>query len=114
MEWLTEDALLICDHGGRVNNKLRQEWVTIMKRKVMVSTDPEGRSISGCPNANVIKGDRPCVTTLPVKQGYSDFIRIDGNRVCLSTVRGLTDGTLPGTVNYYVVRPGQDLLDSKS
>lgn len=114
MEWLTEDARLICDHGGRVNNKLSQELVKIADRRVMVAIDPEGRTISGCPNADVLMGQRPCVTTLVVQTGYSEFIAIAGHKVCLSTVRGLTDGTLPGTVNYKVIDPGQKLVDAGS
>jgi hypothetical protein len=114
MQWLTEDALLACDHGGRVNNKLSQQLVKIAGRRVMVAIDPEGRSISGCPNADVLMGMRPCVTTLVVKTGYSDFIAIAGHRVCLSTVRGLTDGTPPGTVDYSVRRPGQALVEAGS
>jgi hypothetical protein len=50
------------------------------------------------------------VTTLPVKSGYSDFVRIDGKRICLDTVTGLTDGTPPGTVEYKVRSAGQDFV----
>lgn len=107
MDWLTEDARLACDHGGRVKNKPSQTLVRIAGRRVLVSTDPQGREINGCPNANVMMGMKPCLTTLKVKTGYSTFIQIDGNRVCLSSVQGLTDGTLPGTVNYSVLSPGQ-------
>ncbi len=114
MEWLTEDARLFCDHGGHVNNKPSQDLVKIADRRVLVATDPEGRSISTCPNANVLMGQRPCVTTLQVRTGYSEFIAIDGHRVCLSSIRGLTDGTLPGTVDYKVIDPGQQLVDAGS
>jgi hypothetical protein len=37
-------------------------------------------------------------------------VRIDGRRVCLDTVTGLTDGTPPGTIKYEVRSPGQDLV----
>lgn len=107
MDWLTEDARLACDHGGRITNKPSQALVRIAGRRVLVATDPEGRSINGCPNANIMMGMRPCKTTLEVKTGYSNFIKIGGHRVCLSNVQGLTDGTLPGTVNYSVLSPGQ-------
>lgn len=112
MQWLTEDARLACDHGGGVKNQLSQNLVRINDRPVMVATDPEGRSIGGCPNANVMIGMKPCVTTLKVIEGYSALIRIDGHPVCLSTVRGLTDGTPPGTVNYKVLTPGQTLVEA--
>lgn len=114
MEWLVEDARLACEHGGGVRNQPTQTLVRIEGKRVLVATDPEGRSISGCPNANVIMGMRPCVTTLKVRTGYSEFIAIDGHRVCLSTVRGLTDGTPPGTVDYLVLDPAQHLLQAGS
>jgi hypothetical protein len=110
MPWLTIDARLACDHGGNVKNQNSQDWVTIEDRVVLVSTDPEGRSINGCPNADVMMGMRPCKTCLKVTVGYSDFIRIGGCKVCLSTVQGLTDGTPPGLVTYKVLTPGQALL----
>ena len=114
MQWLTIDARLACDHGGGVKNKNSQEWVRIENRVVLVSTDPEGRDINGCPNADVMMGMRPCVTCLKVVVGYSDFVRIGGCKVCLQTVQGLTDGTPPGLVNYKVLTPGQSLVAAGS
>ncbi len=112
MQWLTEDARLACDHGGHVANVPSQQLVLIDKRKVLVATDPEGRSISTCPNANVTMGMKPCLATLKVIEGYSGLVSIDGHAVCLATVRGLTDGTPPGTVNYKVLSPGQSLVEA--
>lgn len=114
MDWLTIDARLACDHGGRITNQNSQEFVRVDRRVVLVSTDPEGRSISGCPNTNPLMGMRSCLTTLKVKTGYSDFVRIAGNAVCLSSVQGLTDGTPPGVVNYKVLAPGQNLVTAGS
>lgn len=114
MEWLVENARLACEHGGGVNNRPTETLVRIEGKRVLVATDPEGRSISGCPNANVAMGMRPCVTTLKVKIGYSEFIAIDGHRVCLTSVRGLTDGTPPGAVDYLVLDPGQHWLQAGS
>ena len=108
---LTEDAVLICNHIlGRVANRPSQTLVTVEKRKVLVENDPEGRQISNCPNSNPFAGMKPCQLTLVVDAGYSDFVRIDGHRVCLDTVTGLTDGTPPGTVIYKVRQPGQTLV----
>ncbi len=112
MRALTEDALLLCDHGGQVKLAARQSWVTIHGRRVLVATDPEDRSISGCPNRNVFLALVPCTTTLRVTRGYSSFVRIDGHAVCLDTVTGLTSGTPPGTVKYTVKNPGQTLVES--
>ena len=107
---LTEDAVLICDHElGKVNIAATQTLVTINQRRILVERNPQGRSITGCPNVGpTIK---PCTTTLAVKRGYSDFVRINGKRVCLDTVKGLTDGTPPGSVNYKVRSPGQRLVE---
>lgn len=112
MRVLTEDARLRCDHGGAVERAARQSWVTIERRRVLVATDPEDRTISGCPNRNVFLALVPCTTTLRVTEGYSAFVRIDGRRVCLDTVTGLTNGSPPGTVKYTVKQPGQDLVES--
>jgi hypothetical protein len=107
MKILTEDAVLICKHElGKVANQPSQDWVTIGKRRVLVETDPEGRAISMCPNFGMTI--KPCQMTLKVESGYSEFIRVNGKRICLDTVTGLTDGTPPGTVKYQVRDPGQN------
>ncbi len=112
MRWLTEDAKLVCKHElGQVNIAASQTLVTITKRKVLVETDPEAKSISGCPNYGpTIK---PCTTTLKVQKGYSEWLRIGRKRVCLDTVTGLSDGTPPGTVKYEVRDPGQNFVEEK-
>lgn len=110
MLWLTDEALLVCKHDlGTVKNKPTQDLVTVEKRPVLVDNDPEGCSISHCPNIGATI--KPCTRTYKVDEGYSDFIRIDGKRVCLDTVTGLTNGTPPGTVKYLVRKPGQDLVE---
>jgi hypothetical protein len=112
VKWITEDATLICKHTGKVQNQPSQDWVTIDGRKVLIESDPEGRSIRKCPNIGA--SDKPCNTTLKVQKGYSEFIfvRIGESRhsVCLDTITGLTDGTLPGTVHYIVTDPGQPFV----
>ena len=45
-----------------------------------------------------------------MQEGYSDLLRVEGRRICLETVTGLTDGTPPGTVLYEVRDPGQDVV----
>lgn len=106
---LIEDALVVCTHEvGIVKLEAGQTLVTIGGRKVLVEIDPQGRPISGCPNVG--PGIKACLTTLVVKEGYSDLLRIDGKRVCLDTVTGFTDGTPPGIVKYKVNKPGQNLV----
>ena len=106
MRFLTEDAIIVCKHElGRVSIQPTNQWVTIASRRVLVDDNPERRDIAGCPNIGI--AIKPCNLTLAVIAGYSDFIQIDGKRVCLDTVTGLTDGTPPGIVEYYVRAPGQ-------
>jgi hypothetical protein len=110
MKVITEQAVLVCDHAiGRVDIRPTQSLVRINGQQVLVERDPEARSIAGCPNVSATI--KPCLLTLPVKQGYSAYVRIEGRRVCLDTVTGLTDGTPPGTVNYTVKAPGQTLVE---
>jgi len=112
MKLLTEKAILECAHinGVVLGIPAGQDLVTVEGVKLLVETDPQGRPIVGCPNAGpTIK---PCTSTLVVKTGYSALVRIDGRRVCLDTVSGLTDGTPPGTVEYRVRSPGQTLVAS--
>jgi hypothetical protein len=109
MLWLTEDALLVCKHEkGKVGIAASQKLVTVAGRSVLVEKDPENRPITMCPNVGA--AIKPCLHTLAVTQGYSDFLKIDGRRICLDTVTGLTDGTPPGIVKYIVRRPGQEFV----
>ena len=111
MRWLTEDALLVCKHQmGKVSIAASQSLVMIGGRRVLVSPDPEGRSIGGCPVFNPAAGMRPCTKTLRVRSGYSGFIQIDGRAVCLDSVVGNTDGTPPMSVDYVVNDPGQHFV----
>ncbi|HEU5380821.1 MAG TPA: hypothetical protein VFV38_35815 [Ktedonobacteraceae bacterium] len=110
MKWLTEDAIINCKHELGIVQILAplQDLVTIEQRKVLVENNPEGKPILGCPNIGATI--KPCTKTLQVETGYSDFLRIDGRRICLDTVTGLTNGTPPGVVKYVVRIPGQDLV----
>jgi hypothetical protein len=113
MYLLCDNGVLVCAHElGIVQNQPSQSLVTIEGHRVLVDNDPQGRTIVGCPNIGpTIK---PCTSTLVVQQGYSDFVRIEGRRVCLASVTGLTDGTPPGTVNYKVRSTGQNLVSEVS
>jgi len=103
---LNEDAVLVCKHEmGRVSIEATQHLVTIAGKPVLVEPNPERRAIKHCPNYGITV--KPCTLTLAVAEGYSALLRIQGKRVCLDTVTGLTDGTPPGTVKYKVNSPGQ-------
>jgi hypothetical protein len=106
---LTENAVVVCNHElGIVTNGPTQTLARIRGRRVLVDDNPERRPIRGCPNIGL--NVKPCTNTLKVEQGYSALVRVNGRRVCLDTVTGLTDGTPPGTVKYHVRVPGQDLV----
>jgi hypothetical protein len=104
MNWITTNGTLHCAHGGRVDMKPSQHLVRIQGHEVFVARDPEGRPIGGCP----IVSPKPCSQTLQVLTGYSSFLRIDGHRVCLSTVKGITDVAPPAP--YYVTGSGQHFV----
>jgi hypothetical protein len=109
MRWLTDNGTVLCLHVfGRVNIVAGQNLVRVQGHRVLVDNDPEGRPIAGCPNYGI--GIKPCLNSLRVQTGYSDFLRINGRRICLDTVTGLTDGTPPGTVMYRVAVPGQSIV----
>ncbi|MFI5489710.1 hypothetical protein ACIBXA_16605 [Micromonospora echinaurantiaca] len=108
MRWIHRDSVIRCDHDGRVENRASQRWVTVTGVPVLVDADPEGRTITACPNYGpTIK---PCARTLRVRIGYSDWLRIDGHRVVLSHLDGFTDGTPPGLVHHRVRDPRQRFL----
>jgi len=110
---LTLDARVVCRHElGVVGLIATQKLVTVKRRPLLVESDPEGRPISGCPMYGI--AIKPCTNTLAVQTGYSSLVRIQGRRLCLSTVSGLTDGTPPGTVKYEVRAAGQAILAQRS
>jgi hypothetical protein len=109
MKFLTEKARLICKHQtGILQIFTFQDTVTIERDRVLVYNDPEFKPIIGC--ANIGPTIKPCSLSLVATKGYSDFIRIDGRAVCLDTITGLTEGTVPGTVKYVVNNPGQHFV----
>lgn len=107
--FLTTSAKLVCKHElGKIGLRASQKFVTVDGKPVLIDDDPEGRPVSGCPNTGATI--KPCTTTLRVTRGYSELVRINGRRVCLDTVTGITDGTPPGTVRYIVRHPGQNFV----
>lgn len=112
MKVLVHAGTLRCGHDGTVRNSARQGWVLVVGSPVLVENDPQGRTITMCPNVGI--NIKPCTTTLVVQTGYSGFVRIDGHAVCLDTVQGYTDGTPPGAVKYTVRSAGQRLVGASS
>jgi len=110
MRFMTEDAIVVCDHqlGNVTGFAPAQSWVTVHNRRVLVEPDPVGRTIAGCPI--LPPAGVQCTQTLAVQQGYSGLLNVDGRRICLDTVRGLTNGVAP--VDYSVRDPAQQLVDA--
>jgi hypothetical protein len=113
LQWLTQDALVVCAHElGKVSLPTSQTMVRIGGRLALVEPDPEGRSIGGCPNIGV--SIRPCLNTLRVAKGYSEFVRIEAKPVVLDSLGGLTDGTPAGGVRYVCRAPGQRMVGAST
>lgn len=109
---LVKGAKLACDHMGPGQfKKAGQTFVRIGGEPVLVVGDPQGQGIFPCPNLGATI--KPCTLTLVETTGDSEFIRIDGQSVCLDTVTGLTDGTPPGLVKYEVKEPGQRFVSGE-
>jgi hypothetical protein len=107
--FLTDKAKVTCKHlTGVVQLFTFQNLVTIEGDPVLVDNDPEMKLIVGC--SNVSPTIKPCSLTLKATEGYSDFVFIAGRRVTLDTIRGLTDGTVPGTIDYIERDPGQHFV----
>lgn len=106
---LTDKAVLVCNHEtGIVANHPSQHLVTVEGRPVLVEDDPERRAIKGC-TMTVLPTIKPCSITLKVKHGYSNLVRIEGHRICLESITGLTDWA-GADVNYKVRTPGQTFV----
>jgi hypothetical protein len=108
MEWVTSNASIKCGHDGTVARVPSQVWVRVDGGPVLVDDDPVHRLVTGCPNVGPTV--KPCTKTLTVTRGYSSWLRVGGKAVVLSTLDGLTDGTVPGTVHYSVRSPGQGFV----
>jgi hypothetical protein len=118
---LTYNAVMKCVHvNGLVINIHSQDWVTVSDPQasderarvnvpLLIEPDPKGRTIFGCPNINL--GIWPCLHTMDVQQGYSNLVTIGGQRLCLKSVRGITDGS-PGVQEYSVAFAGQNFVTS--
>jgi hypothetical protein len=117
---LTLNAILKCVHvNGLVINTHSQDWLTITEPSardgraqkstpMLIQPDPERRTIVGCPMINV--GILPCLLTLSVRTGYSEFVSVGGQRLCLKSVTGLTNGS-PGIQEYRVESAGQNFVE---
>lgn len=108
MRLLTKEAVIVCDHGGKVQVVPSQLTVFIANSPVLVEGDTLLKAIAGCPNVGpTIK---PCTLTLSVESGQSSLIRINGRPVMTDEAGGGTDGTPPMATKYKVLKSGQDIV----
>ena len=113
MHYLTQDAIVVCAHElGTVSAKSNQNLVTINGKPILVETDLAKQPIIGCPNFGTTI--TPCLITEPANTGYSLLVRINGQRACLDTITGLTNGSPPGLLKYKVRHCGQNLISEIS
>lgn len=112
MRVVTAQSRQACEHGADAQLAPSQRWVTVEGAPILVGPDPEGRTIVRCPNIG--PAIKPCTITLPVREGHSALIRINGQPVCLETVCGFTDGTPPGIVRYTISDAAQQLVRAGS
>lgn len=110
---VTETARVVCAHElGAVQGVATQALVSVGGRRVFVEGDLESKPVAGCPNTNASAGMKPCTTTLKAMAGHSNLVSIEGRRVCLDVLTGLTDGTPPAAVSYVVRTPGQEFVSA--
>jgi hypothetical protein len=114
---LTEDALIQCQHGGRVQVIASQRVLMAGGRPVLVQGDLDGKPISGCP---VVDSSPPaplmkrCLMVVSMTAGGASKLAAGGKPVLLDTAIGFTDGiTTPGPTNTWrVVGAGQNTLEA--
>ncbi|WP_431267350.1 hypothetical protein [Dankookia sp. P2] len=119
MRFLTEDALLKCDHGGTVGLAPRQDWVRVAGRRVLVEDDLLGRPVRACPM--VTPTTPACARTVSISEtpSLSALVRVQTQgdrprRVYLDTATGHTDWARLSTVSFAVAEPGQSLVGTGS
>ena len=110
MQLLNAEAIVKCDHDGEVEQVPTQELVYVDDIQFLVHEDPEKREIQHCPNFG--PNAKPCKNTLKVREGYSTLVFIQDRCMVLDSLKGYTDGTPPGAVDYTVRDPGQEWVGS--
>lgn len=99
---LTTKAVLVCDHGGIIDIDPGQNWAKIENDPILIEPDPLNRPVLVCPR--VTPTTPPCTLTISIEEGpsYSDFVTIDGRRVCKDTTTGRTNWSQLATVSFSV------------
>ncbi|HLL92922.1 MAG TPA: hypothetical protein VK252_08290 [Solirubrobacteraceae bacterium] len=106
---LTSEAVIMCDHGGKVQPIPHQETVTIQGAPVLCLGDLVGAPVIGCPLASPTT--KPCTTVLaPLPGSVSTSMFIQGMPVHVDSFTAATDGVPPATV--IVEFAGQEIVQA--
>jgi hypothetical protein len=107
---LTLEAMITCDHGGKVQPIPHQQKVTIQGAPVLCFGDLLGAPIVGCPVV-VSPTTKPCTSVLaPLPGSVSTTMFIDGNPVHVDSFTATTDGVPEATVS--VESAGQEIVQA--
>jgi uncharacterized Zn-binding protein involved in type VI secretion len=107
---LTLDAVIMCDHGGKVQPIPHQETVTIQGAPVLCLGDLLEAPIVGCPVV-VSPTTKPCTTVAaPLPGSVSTSMFIQGMPVHVDSFTAATDSLPPATV--FVESAGQEIVQA--
>lgn len=116
---LTHKGVLRCCHrsplGGKVNVHVSQNFVRINGGKVNLEGDTENCSVNSLSCAIITDPSKnlfPCKQTKAETGGYSSFVTIEGQRICLDSVTGETISNPEGGT-YSVRNPGQRFVSAE-
>jgi len=107
---VTSNAIMMCNHGGRVQVIPKQMQVSVQGGFVLCDPDLIGSPITGC-QIKVTAFTSPCTVIVETLPGStSETVAVAGRPAYLQTLVGITNGRPPGEVT--VIFPGQAALDS--
>ncbi|MGX2998573.1 hypothetical protein JNUCC64_30640 [Streptomyces sp. JNUCC 64] len=109
-EVLTTASVLRCAHGGRITVPAGPRALTVAGAPVLVRTDLDAATVTGCPQTNAAAGQSPCLRITALLAGAAATLTVGGVPVLLASARGLTDGVPPLPVMWRVVSAGQRVL----
>ena len=107
---LTNNAVLMCNHGGKVQVLPRQMQVSVAGGFVICDPDLVGAPITGC-QVKTTALTQPCTAVVETLPGStSPTVMVAGRPVYVQTLVGVTNSRPPGTVE--VVFPGQIIVQA--
>ena len=86
---LRQDAVLLCGHMGLVQISASQHWVTVEGKALLVDSDPEAKTIAGCPN--VASGQPPEAPKKPMTSANAGIVTAFGMSLLRRSVTTLIE-----------------------